>query len=77
MSRPENRVTPHATVYSTDDLLARRISAGLDRPNFLGHGMHSGVIPNPLQNAESGDWRSRYFLMLCYATLEVTLLENS
>ncbi|KAL2540074.1 E3 ubiquitin protein ligase RIN2 [Abeliophyllum distichum] len=57
VSRPENRVTSHAPEFSTDELLARRMSAGLDRPNLPGHGMRSGVFPNPEQNAESGDWR--------------------
>ncbi|CAA2987780.1 E3 ubiquitin ligase RIN2 [Olea europaea subsp. europaea] len=59
VSSPENRVTPHAPEFSTDELLARQMSAGLDRPNLLGHGLHSGVSPNPAQNAENGDWRRR------------------
>ncbi|XP_022872308.1 E3 ubiquitin protein ligase RIN2-like isoform X1 [Olea europaea var. sylvestris] len=57
VSSPENRVTPHAPEFSTDELLARQMSAGLDRPNLLGRGLHSGVSPNPAQNAENGDWR--------------------
>ncbi|CAA3010720.1 Hypothetical predicted protein [Olea europaea subsp. europaea] len=74
---PENGVTPHATVFSTDALLARQISAGLDRPNFLGHAMHSGVIPNPLQNAESGslwEWKGTLIRNLGFFLDVMTLL---
>ncbi|GFQ05864.1 E3 ubiquitin protein ligase rin2 [Phtheirospermum japonicum] len=55
--RPESGATTRAAEIPRDEQLARSMSTGLDRSNLPGHNPHPGVIPNQLQNAETGDWR--------------------
>ncbi|KAL3524161.1 hypothetical protein ACH5RR_016995 [Cinchona calisaya] len=58
MGRPEQEVNPRGPEISSDEQLARQISAGLDRPNLPGHSHPTGIFPNQPQNPlEAGDWR--------------------
>ncbi|CDP05329.1 unnamed protein product [Coffea canephora] len=58
MGRSEHEANSHASEISSDEQLARQISAGLHRPNLPGHGQSTGIFPNQTQNPlEAGDWR--------------------
>ncbi|KAL3521422.1 hypothetical protein ACH5RR_019571 [Cinchona calisaya] len=57
--RPEHEVNPRASEISSDEQLARQISAGLDRPSLPGHSQSTGIFPNQTPNQlEAGDWRN-------------------
>lgn len=57
--RPENETNSSTGVISSDEQLAREMSAGFDRQNSARHNMPAGLFPNPtLNNAEGVPWRS-------------------
>lgn len=57
--RPENETNSSTGVISSDEQLARQMSAGFDRQNSARHNMPAGLFPNPtLNNAEGVPWRS-------------------
>lgn len=57
--RPENETNSSTGVISSDEQLARQMSAGFDRQNSARHNMPTGLFPNPtLNNAEGVPWRS-------------------
>lgn len=57
--RPENETNSSTGVISSDEQLARQMSAGFDRQNSARHNMPAGLFPNQtLNNAEGVPWRS-------------------
>ena len=57
-ARPENETNSSTGVISSDEQLARQMSAGFDRQNSARHNMPAGLFPNPtLNNAEGVPWR--------------------
>ncbi|KAF8413000.1 hypothetical protein HHK36_000972 [Tetracentron sinense] len=56
--RPEDNTNSHAAEVSSDELLARQISSGLDRQNASGHAVPTRPFSNQTQNPlESSAWR--------------------
>jgi autocrine motility factor receptor len=56
--RPENETSTSTGVISSDEQLAREISAGFDRQNSNRHTMPAGLFPNQTpNNAEGVPWR--------------------
>ncbi|CAL5201171.1 unnamed protein product [Lathyrus oleraceus] len=56
--RPENETNSSTGVISSDEQLARQISAGFDRQNSARHNMPAGLFPNQTpNNAEGVPWR--------------------
>ncbi|WJX36449.1 E3 ubiquitin protein ligase rin2 [Trifolium repens] len=56
--RPENETSASTGVISSDEQLARQISAGFDRQNSNRHTMPAGLFPNQTpNNAEGVPWR--------------------
>ncbi|KHN25833.1 E3 ubiquitin protein ligase RIN2 [Glycine soja] len=55
---PENQTNSDVGTISSDEQLARQISAGLDRPNSARHTMPAGLYPNQTLNTPEGvPWR--------------------
>ncbi|WVY99781.1 hypothetical protein V8G54_025851 [Vigna mungo] len=55
---PENEASSDTGTMSSDEQLARQISAGLDRPNNARHAMPTGLYPNQTLNTPEGvTWR--------------------
>ncbi|CAJ2638523.1 E3 ubiquitin protein ligase rin2-like protein [Trifolium pratense] len=56
--RPENETSASTGVISSDEQLARQISAGFDRQNSARHTMPAGLFPNQTpNNADGVPWR--------------------
>ncbi|KOM42995.1 hypothetical protein LR48_Vigan05g059900 [Vigna angularis] len=51
---PENEASSDTGTMSSDEQLARQISAGLDRPNNARHAMPTGLYPNQTLNTPEG-----------------------
>jgi len=65
---PQNEASSDAGTISSDEQLARQISAGLDRPNPSRHTMPTGLYPNQTLNTPEGvTWRFNLHTQ-CYMT---------
>ncbi|KAK7259736.1 hypothetical protein RIF29_25349 [Crotalaria pallida] len=53
-ARPENEANSTTAEISSDEQLARQISAGLDRANSARHAIPAGLYPNQTPNAAEG-----------------------
>lgn len=74
--QPENEANSNTGEISSDEQLARQISAGLDRAHSARHTIPAGLYPNQTPNtAEGVPWRFESSLMLhCYLFLFCFLL---
>ena len=61
--RPENEASSNTVEISSDEQLARQISAGLDRQTTARHTMPAGLYPNQAPNSLDGvPWRFKSLL---------------
>jgi len=85
---PENQTNSDVGTISSDEQLARQISAGLDRPNSARHTMPAGLYPNQTLNTPEGvPWRfnlhtqcymglSLFFEFSCYLFVKNVVLKS-
>ncbi|KAL9321635.1 hypothetical protein ACSQ67_009688 [Phaseolus vulgaris] len=80
---PQNEASSDAGTISSDQQLARQISAGLDRPNPSRHTMPTGLYPNQTLNTPEGldsGWLhftfAFFFFFFNQAMIDTTFLEH-